>query len=98
MTKQVCDDDDDVTTWREQISDAMEYWRDTWEDVVGMFPADDGWLDVRFNKAYGGTEGRPFTLWTKDRVYFPACYDGMEWCSSVPRNPCAHATRHVGGG
>ena len=38
-----------------------------------------------------------FTLWTKERVYFPAEYDSHQWCDSLPRNPCNEATRHVGG-
>ena len=31
----------------------------------------------------------PFTVWTKDRVYFPVVYSSTSrWVESVPRNPC----------
>ena len=52
----------------------------------------------KFDSGYGGTRGRPFTAWTKDRVYFPVCYDGSEWVESVPRNFPGSVTEHVGGG
>mgnify|MGYP003587901152 CR=1 FL=1 len=55
-------------------------------------------IDYDFNSGYGGKEGFAFTAWTKDRVYFPGCYDGSEWIDSIPRNPCDEATSHVGGG
>jgi hypothetical protein len=55
-------------------------------------------LDYEFDAGFGGEEGCYFTAWTKDRVLFPCCYDGSEWISSVPRNPCDVATRHKGGG
>lgn len=51
-----------------------------------------------FDSGCGGVEGDAFTVWTANRVYFPAQYDGAEWCASVPRNPCDEATQHVGGG
>jgi hypothetical protein len=54
-------------------------------------------LHRQFDAGYGGSEGRPFTLWTTNRVYFPGVYDGAEWVASVPRNPNGEATRHVGG-
>lgn len=55
-------------------------------------------LDYNFDDGFGGTEGMPFTAWTEQRVYFPACYDGAEWIESVPRSPCDEATKHIGGG
>lgn len=55
-------------------------------------------LDNTVEPESGGVTGCPFTLWTKNFVYFPARYDGAEWVASVPRNPCDVATRHVGGG
>ena len=41
--------------------------------------------------------GPAFTAWGEKRVYFPATYDGRQWVDSVPRNPCAQATPHIGG-
>ena len=52
----------------------------------------------QFHDGYGSPEGVPFTMWTEDRVYFPACYDGSEWVDSAPRNPCKEVMEHVGGG
>lgn len=39
---------------------------------------------------------RNFTIWTKDRVYFPDTCTGGDRCASVPRNPNNEATMHVG--
>ncbi|MDX1699765.1 MAG: hypothetical protein R3250_04055 [Melioribacteraceae bacterium] len=55
------------------------------------------YLDYEFDSGYGGSEGPWFTAWTKDRVYFPCTYDGSEWISNVPRNPCEESTSHIGG-
>ena len=54
-------------------------------------------LDVEFDNGFGGEEGQPFTTWTTWFVYFPICYDGSEWCGSIPRNPQASPTSHQGG-
>jgi len=53
-------------------------------------------LDVEFDISFGLKEGKPFTAWSKDWVYFPVQYDGSEWVTSVPRNPCEYKTEHVG--
>lgn len=52
-------------------------------------------LDREFFDGFGGAEGAPFTIWTRTRVYFPTEYDGSEWVSSVPRNPCDEVIQHV---
>lgn len=70
---------------------------ESWDDAVGCTLSDSE-LDVCFSSGYGSTQGKPFTLWTVDRVYYPAVYDGAEWCDSVPRNPCNEAKYHSGGG
>jgi len=54
-------------------------------------------LLVQYDSGYGSTNGPAFTAWREKRVYFPAQYDGSEWVDSVPRNPCAQVTQHVGG-
>jgi len=84
------------TTWRQLITEALQEDGSSWDDVVAhTFQADQ--LDRGFDSGYGGEEGCPFTLWTSRRVYFPCCYDGAEWVSSAPRDPCEEAMRHVGG-
>ncbi len=83
-------------TWRKLITEAMDYIGEDWSDVVAMTLTAEQ-LDVKFDAGYGGAEGVPFTLWTKERVYFPVTYDGAESVGSAPRNPCDEACRHVGG-
>lgn len=83
------------TSWREEITDAMKHAQDPGPIIACTI--DDAELDRRFDPGWGGTEGVSFTAWTAGRVYFPGTYDGSEWCTSVPRNPCAESTRHVGG-
>lgn len=85
-----------ITTWRKDISENMEAHGEGWEDVVSCTLTQKE-LDVEFDSGYGGEEGKPFTVWTEGRVYFPVTYDGLEWCSSVSRNPNGMATQHRGG-
>ena len=85
-----------MTTWRKLIVEAMGEDQEAWLDVVGMTLSEED-LDREFNDSYGTGEGCPFTLWTEKRVYFPVTYDGSEWASSVPRNPCEEKCHHVGG-
>jgi len=86
-----------MTTWRELITLEMEEQGEIWADVVHCTLPDIG-LDAEFDDGYGGEQGKPFTMWTANRVYFPATYDGSEWVASVARNPCDEVTQHVGGG
>lgn len=83
------------TTWRELISDEMLKTGESFDDIVSCTLTDKE-LDVEFDNGYGGSEGRPFTLWTANFVYFPLVYDGAEWVGSVPRNPNGVATEHLG--
>jgi len=73
----------------------MEKHGESWAQIVGhTFQGEE--CDMLFDNDYGVTQDVPFTLWTTTRVYFPAVYDGLEWVSSVPRNPCFEKTKHVG--
>jgi hypothetical protein len=54
-------------------------------------------MSHEFDDGYGYIEGIPFTIWTKERVYFPVVYDGSEWVGSVSRNPDKKPTKHQGG-
>ena len=60
-------------------------------------PIDSPIFDREFDGGYGGSEGCYFTAWGQLYVYFPTVYDGAEWISFVPRNPCLQATSHIGG-
>ena len=85
-----------MNTWQELITDEMDRKGESWADVVRSTLTNRE-LAVKFNKGFGLSEGAPFTLWTKNRVYFPVVYDGLEWVGSVPRDPCDEATEHMGG-
>lgn len=67
---------------------------DTFETVKMTLTPEE--LDTEFHYD-GGTNGKPFTAWSKKFVYFPACYAGAEWIAYVSRNPNGKATSHIGG-
>ena len=79
------------------ISKEMANRGESFDDVESNTLTDDEML-IHFNKGYGSTDGKPFTVWTKNTVYFPLCYDGSEWVGSVSRNPDGKPTDHQGGG
>lgn len=83
------------TTWRRNIIQEMERYGEKLSDIVSSTMT-FGEMDTEFDSAYGETEGIPFTIWTKNRVYFPATNDGMEWVASVSRNPDGNPTKHIG--
>jgi hypothetical protein len=84
------------TTWRKILVDAMEETNESFADIESS-TLTEAELDTEFDNGYGLSEGAPFTVWTKNHVYFPAVYDGAEWAASVSRNPNGHATNHIGG-
>jgi len=86
-----------MVTWRTLIAEEMSLHDEPWEDIIACAPKEIDW-DKEFYDGYGSCEGQPFTVWTKERVYFPTCYDGSEDVASVPRNPCNKVTEHIGGG
>ena len=81
------------TTWRAEFAKARG--GDS-SDVVDVAPY-DAILDVTFDAGWGGAEGPPVLIWTKQRVYFPVVYDGSEWLGSAPRFPVPNGQAHVGG-
>jgi hypothetical protein len=85
------------TTWRILIENRMKSNGETFFDIEHSTITEQE-LGMEFDSGYGSPEGVPFTIWTKNYVYFPVQYDGSEWCGSVPRNPCEIRTRHIGGG
>lgn len=85
------------TTWKEQIEGEMKFYGESPSDIVSSTISEDE-MNKEFNNSYGLIKGIPFTVWTADRVYFPAGYDGAEWCVSVSRNPDGKPTAHIGGG
>lgn len=86
-----------MTCWKDEIEKVMKAVGDDWGNVVYSTLSEEE-ANREFDCGFGGTKGVPFTLWTKDRVYFPVVYDGAEWAACVPRNPIhGHVTYHVGG-
>lgn len=85
-----------LTTWRKRLEIIMAMYKDSFDNCEQCTLTEDE-LDVEFEDDYGLTEGQPFTVWTKTRIYFPACYDGAEWVSSVSRHPDSKPTLHIGG-
>ena len=80
-----------METWRQLIDDARG------DDVIIACTLSDEELDIEFDAGFGGPEGKPFTAWSENYVYFPVVYDGAESVSCAPRNPCDEPTGHVGG-
>jgi len=74
-------------TITEMVKDCMEANNESMLDfVASTLPPYK--MDEEFENAYGGTPCcYLFTVWTKNRVYFPVCYDGMISVNSLPRNP-----------
>ena len=85
------------TTWKEQIEGEMGFYGESLPDIVSSTISEDE-MNREFNNSYGIVKGISFTVWTANRVYFPADYDGSEWCASVSRNPDGKPTAHIGGG
>jgi len=83
-------------TWGEAFKYAFKTTGDTWDDVTTTLTPEE--MYEEFDAGYGSVEGKPFTGWSKDWVYFPGMYDGAEWVDFVPRNPCDIKTNHIGGG
>jgi len=85
-------------SWRELIHNAMSDNSDEgrgWSHVASCTLTDEE-LDVRFDSGIQNPNGKPFTLWTGDRVYFPVHNEDirMEWVGSVSRNPDGQETNH----
>ena len=86
-----------MDTWRKLILEEMKVHNETMDDII-FSTLTKQQMNIEFNSGYGGTNGIGFTIWTKNRVYFPCCYDGAEWAESVSRNPDGKPTEHIGGG
>lgn len=83
------------TSWKDLISEEMERKNESWNDLHSTTLTSEE-IYRKFDNGFGGAEGVPFTLWTRNRVYFPVVYDGYEWVGSVPRLPCTERVEHLG--
>ena len=84
-----------MANWYEMLKAEMEARRDDFESRVSTLNEAD--LKVEFNNGFGEMNGKNFTAWGENWVYFPICYDGSEWVGSAPRNPCDISMEHQGG-
>jgi len=74
-------------TWEKLVKEAMALHNETMDDVVSM-NCNPKQLRKRFYEGYGEEhDASGFTLWTKNRVYFPVCCEGYEYVGSAQRNP-----------
>ena len=85
----------ETITWHELISEAMLLAGESWDDVEAHTLSEAELREV-FDGSWGSPNGVPFTLWTHNRVYFPASYDGWEWVGSAPRHVSDEKTEHIG--
>lgn len=96
-----------MTTWQEMFTRVLDKTGESlgqlefsWarENEYGEPYPNGGQLIAPFDSGYGLAEGIPFIAWGPHYVYFPVVYDGSEWISYVPRNPCDDfVPQHVGG-
>ena len=84
-----------MTTWRKLLEEEFQIQNDSWKNIVMMAPSDGKWLDYYFDNDSNVIEGVPFTVWTKNRVYFPLSFEGPEWVGSVSKIPNGIATAHL---
>jgi hypothetical protein len=80
-----------LTNWRKMLTEVMNAHGDTMADVVAVNPVGID-LDKEFDDGFGATEGEPFYIWTKRRIYFSKEYDGAESVGSLPRRPTQKET------
>ena len=64
-----------MVTWKNLISQVMDHFNESFDDVESCTLNDEE-LNIEFNDGYGVEKGKQFTIWTKNRVYFPVCYRG----------------------
>jgi len=85
-----------MTSWYEMLKETMESDGENFDERVCTLSEEE--LRVEFNDGDGVAEGKPFTAWGRNWVYFPVRYDGSEWVGHAPRNPCNISMKHQGGG
>jgi hypothetical protein len=84
-----------MANWYEMLKEMAENDGEEVAEIVCTLSKKE--LEEEFNSGYGGSEGRHFTAWGKNWVYFPIVYDGAEWVGHAPRNPCNISMAHQGG-
>lgn len=75
-----------MTTWRKLLDDKLVEHGESWADVEACTLTEEE-LDVEFDSDFGAPNGKPFSLWTTNRVYFSDEYDGLDFVNTAFRNP-----------
>lgn len=84
-------------SWKTMLEQHMKAKGESFDDLVKMTLSEDE-LNTPFDNCYGLSNGMAFFAWTNNRVYFAVDYDGLEYVSSVPRNPTLdEIPYHIGG-
>lgn len=86
-----------MDSWAKMLQAALASHGETIADIAACTLTGEEIL-AEFDSGHGSIEGKPFTVWTRRRVYFPVAYDGAEWVGSVARHPDGKPTEHQGGG
>ena len=81
--------------WQDMLIEEMTSRGETMADVEASALTSEQ-MKVTFDSGIGATHGEPFTVWTRNSVYFPLCCEGFESCGSVSRNPDEKPTAHQG--
>jgi hypothetical protein len=87
----------DMTTWRKALEEALANRGESFDDVEANTMTEEE-MDKEFDPDYTSPEiTAPFTVWTKNSVYFPTSSDGYDvWISVVSRNPDGKPTKWYG--
>jgi hypothetical protein len=84
-----------MTTWKTELEEELSKCKEAFTDIISITLTNTE-LNTPFDGDYGRLRGKPFTAWTKTRVYFPVNYDGSEFVGSASRNPDGLPTAHIG--
>lgn len=84
-----------MKSWEDLFIFAFKDTGDNFDNLKTTLSTEE--LKVKFNDGYGTSEGKDFTAWSDNYVYFPVVYDGAEWVGYVARNVCDTKTKHWGG-
>lgn len=82
------------TTWRIELTAAFKKQGESWDDIESSTFTQEQ-LDKVFYFEKNFELACPFTVWTRNRVYFPVQCDWSEGVASVSRNPNGKPTKHV---
>lgn len=81
-----------MANWYEMLKEIMEKDGEIFDEKICTLTNDE--LLIEFDAGFGATEGKPFTAWGKNWVYFPLEYDGAEGIGHAPRFPCDISMGH----